>query len=306
MGLIACRARLLLEAKKTGVDFSKTLTLGRQMNNMTDVELSQLRKSYSIEEMSESQKSLRYRSYADQFFFHYLGVRKLSVMDISAYQGSDIIHDLNLPIENELKEAFDVIVDGGSLEHIFNFPTAILNCMKMLKNGGNIFVFSMANNHCGHGFYQFSPELFFRIFQASNGFETKAIILVKHPFPGAELSRKQECFQAKDPAVIGRRSVIVTKSPLGIMVHATKVADRQIFKDYPQQSDYLSLWQANDAQVKEVGSEAPMLHSKNQFSLLFLQIWKRLPFGLRMLIGGFHQLWKCSIERNKVFYTKWP
>ena len=30
-----------------------------------------------------------------------------------------------------------------------------------------------ANNFFGHGFYQFTPELFFRIFSAANGFEVE-------------------------------------------------------------------------------------------------------------------------------------
>ena len=306
MGLIACRAKLLLEAKRNGADFSTTLTLGRQASNMTGSELSHLRGTYNISEVSSVEDSLEYRSYADQFFFHYLNVKKLHVMDYSDYQGADIIHDLNYPIRHDLEEAFDVVVDGGTLEHIFNFPTAISNCMRMLKKGGSLFIFSNANNHCGHGFYQFSPELFFRIFQMDNGFETKAIILVKHPFPGAELSRRQECFRVKDPGLIGRRSVIVTKSPIGIMVHAIRIARRPLFERYPKQSDYVSLWRSNktnDFQGIQKGNSGTVYNSR--LRSLLKDIWKRLPLRPKLYIAGLHQRWKCSLKRDKTIYTRW-
>lgn len=306
MGIIACRARLLLNAKKSGVDFSKTLTLGRQMNNMTYSELTRLRKLYHIQELPEDQDALRYRSNADLFFFHYLGVKNLSIIDVSDYQGADIIHDLNVPIRNELEGVFDVIIDGGTLEHIFNFPTAVLSCMKMLKTGGTIFVFSMANNHCGHGFYQFSPELFFRLFHPANGFEMEGVILVKHRFPGAELSRKQECFRVQDPAEIGRRLQIVTKSPLGIMVQAKKVDDRQLFSVFPQQSDYASLWRTTEGKDRKKGPHPSRSASRSLFSCALWGIWRRLPPYLKMVIEGYQQLWKFSLKHKKTGITKWP
>ena len=203
MGLLVCRASLLLETKKNGANFSSILILGRQSCNMTDADLLNLQKSYGICKISKSERLLKYRSYADQFFFHYLGVKELKIMDNSDYQGANIIHDLNCPITDDLNESFDAVVDGRTLEHISNFPVAISNSMKMLKMRRNLFIFSMTNNHCGHGFYQFSPEIVFRVFHRKYGFETKAVILVKHPFPGAELSRRQKCFRGQRSGLRG-------------------------------------------------------------------------------------------------------
>ena len=297
MGIITCRARMMLEAKKDGTSFSSTLTLGRQKCNMTIGELAKLRKTYEIFESSDRNDNLEYRSYADQFFYHYLDVDKLRVLDFSAYEEADIIHDMNYPVPDEFEGSFDVVVDGGTLEHIFNFPKAIENCMKMLRIGGSLFIFSMANNHCGHGFYQFSPELFFRIFQAENGFETKSVILVKHPFPGSELSRKQICFQVKDPATLGRRSTLVTRSPLGIMVHAVKIDGKSVLEQYPQQSDYTSTWRS--------GGIADREGMQNGWGSLLKHVWESLPLRPKLFIAGLHQLWKCSLKRDKTIYTRW-
>lgn len=61
-------------------------------------------------------------------------------MDISAYENADIIFDLNNPnLTNELKNRFDYILDGGTTEHVFDYPQALRNIVKMLKVGGKVF-----------------------------------------------------------------------------------------------------------------------------------------------------------------------
>ena len=77
---------------------------------------------------------------------------------------------MNIPISDSSKDKYTVVIDGGSLEHVFNFPIAIKNCMEMLQVGGYFISLAPANNMLGHGFYQFSPELFYRIFSKENGF----------------------------------------------------------------------------------------------------------------------------------------
>lgn len=92
-----------------------------------------------------------------------LGAGNVSSCDFSGYEKATLIHDLNVPIGPEWHERFDMVIDGGTLEHVFNFPVAIANCMNLVKTGGHLLLFSPSNNMCGHGFYQFSPELFFRV-----------------------------------------------------------------------------------------------------------------------------------------------
>ena len=56
-----------------------------------------------------------------------------------------------------------MVIDGGLLEHVFDFPTAIRNCMRMVRQGGHLILNLPVNNFPGHGFYRFSPELVFRV-----------------------------------------------------------------------------------------------------------------------------------------------
>ena len=73
------------------------------------------------------------------------------------------------------------MLDSGSLEHVFNFPIAIANCMALTEVGGHFVAITPANNWCGHGFYQFSPELFYRVLCAENGFRVERMIVAECP-----------------------------------------------------------------------------------------------------------------------------
>ena len=67
--------------------------------------------------------------------------------------------------------------------------------MKMVKSGGSLFITTVANNLCGHGFYQFSPELDVRIFTAENGFELGKVALYGAVFRDIELSAKRRAYE---------------------------------------------------------------------------------------------------------------
>jgi 2-polyprenyl-3-methyl-5-hydroxy-6-metoxy-1,4-benzoquinol methylase len=65
---------------------------------------------------------------------------------------------MNLPISETLRQRYSVVYDGGKLEHVFNQPQALKNCMEMVRVGGYFLQTNTANKFMGHGFWQFSPE----------------------------------------------------------------------------------------------------------------------------------------------------
>lgn len=242
MGIAYHQMRLLLEAKAKHVDFTNTLTLGRQNAYLTNTQLKQLAEDFCGTNVSNI--NLNWGDfYIDEAFYRLLGVQNLVSLDNSKYQDSSIAHDLNLPIGEEYYNQFDCLIDGGTLEHVFNFPIAIQNCMNMLKINGNFFMFSVANNHCGHGFYQFSPELLFRIFQPEFGFKIRQMLFWTHNFPGGELDINNQFYSLRDPKEVGARIGLVNKKPTGIFCHAIKTAHIPLWNTYPQQSDYVKRWE---------------------------------------------------------------
>tara|TARA_Y100001970_G_scaffold266393_1_gene354981 strand:+ start:1201 stop:2073 length:873 start_codon:yes stop_codon:yes gene_type:complete len=288
MGLVYSRIKFLLDAKNAGVKFDNTVMVGRQKISLSKKESKKLTSTYKLSNNIDD-SILKERFYADILMEDYFGVKQLRFIDYSNYEGADIVTDLNYPIEKKFYNKFDTLIDGGSIEHIYNFPTAIENYMKMIKLGGSIFIFTNANNHCGHGFYQFSPEIFFSTFNESNGFKTMRVVFMEHPFPGAELSQRQTCYSIKNPMEIGRRSLVVNKSPLGIMVHATKIKECNIFEKFPIQSDYIHI---NKVKEKSIN---------NKYYNMILKI---VPKTILNNLLGIRQLKKFSLKADKEFFER--
>ena len=241
MGLSRDGVRFLLYAKRLGVDFSRTATLGRQR---LDVARGHLQSEFSAFHHAVSAAEVaRIASgaggYADELF-RWLGARELHMYDKSAYEGATHLHDMNAPVPESTKGAYTSMLDGGSLEHIFDFPTAIRNCMQMLAVGGHYLAITPANNFMGHGFYQFSPELYFSVFSGENGFEVVRMI-------ASEDRARAPWYRVKDPREAGGRVTLRNRRPVNLMVLARRSAELPIFAVPPQQSDYVALWSRAEA-----------------------------------------------------------
>jgi hypothetical protein len=231
MGIDNAAARLLLLLRnEPGVDFSKTIMLGRQHNYIGPV----LRKSIQ-KNLGLSRKSLPLAAeYADEFL-EALGISNPDILDVSDYEGATILHDLNIPIPSQHKNRFSTVIDIGASEHIYNIPQAIQNLKDLCSINGHLLIVSPANNWLGHGFYQFSPELFFRAFDESSGFRIQNLFLIKLKLSG------DTWYELSDPKKLGRRGTIVTKRRCYVALLAAKISNGEI-QDQPQQSDYETAW----------------------------------------------------------------
>jgi hypothetical protein len=201
----------------------------------------------------------QFGEYADRFWREVMGAGSLETIDASECEGATIIHDLNRDVPPELHEKFDVVVEAGSLEHIFYFPVAIANLMKMVRVGGTVFLTTIANNLCGHGFYQFSPELIYRVFSPENGFEGTKVVFLKGASPSVELSPITRSFEVADPKVVGGRVGLQSKTPILMMVESRKTRQANLFGSTPQQSDYVTAWQKTRASSEASQSVARSL-----------------------------------------------
>ena len=94
---------------------------------------------------------------------------ELTVFDLKEIRGGEAIHDFNMPVLKRQHATFDIIYDGGALEHIFNAPQALQNMLLLCKVGGYI-IHSNPLNIFNHGFYNFNPTLY-HDFYTQNGHE---------------------------------------------------------------------------------------------------------------------------------------
>ena len=204
---------------------------------------------------------------------------------MSDYEGADLIADMNQPVGPDLHQRFDAVIDGGSLEHIFNVPVALSNFIRMARPGGRIFVSTPANNLCGHGFYQFSPELMFRAFGEPQGCAVREVSLVSFSSPGIEQLRARNAYRVADPDQLGERVGLMSRRAAMVLVEAEKLRHlEEPFSTPPQQSDYSARWEAGRRHAS--GGRLD-----------------RLPVTLRGLIRSVRLRHRFSL-RNRRFYEK--
>lgn len=229
MGFNIKTSELLLYAKKLGVSFEQPITIGRQRLHGSRFLFKKLFKKYNIPAnlLNELLKSDRYC----EIFLDFLGAKKTDSIDASEYEKATIIHDMNQSISDAYAGKYSVVIDGGSLEHVFNFPVAIKNCMEMVRVGGHFIGIVPTNNFLGHGFYQFSPELFYRVFSKDNGFEIKTMILYFDDF-------NSPLYEVVDPFLVKTRVKLKNSKETYLFILAQKITSAVPFRSTPQQSDY--------------------------------------------------------------------
>jgi len=84
--------------------------------------------------------------------------------DISEEEGANRIVNLGIGLKSQktieldgLIHSYDLIIDGGTIEHIFDTKTYLENLIMLARVGGEVIISTPTNNYCNHGFYQFSP-----------------------------------------------------------------------------------------------------------------------------------------------------
>jgi len=198
------------------------LTLGRLGNQVDkkNLKLLNLQENVNFKE-----------KYSEKILINYLKAKSVDSIDNSSFEEASIIQDMNIELE-KLDKQYDTIIDFGTSEHIFNINQNLINISKLCKKGGKIIHCLPANNQCGHGFWQFSPELFFSIYSEANGYiSTKLNLIDNHDHQNYwEIKRGPE----------NERLELNSFTPLYIFVSTKKAIEKPTIK--AQQTDYTYLW----------------------------------------------------------------
>ena len=233
MAIDANGARFLLWSKRRGVNFGRTATLGRLAMLLSDKEIAALLRQFGVR-LTNPEALVG----TAEPFLKLLGASTVDSLDIDPQDEPTHLQDLNVPIPDSLREQYDLVVDGGTLEHVFNLPVALRNLMEMVRVGGHALSITVANNCCGHGFYQFSPGLFFKVFSKENGFELEAVILTGTA-PGSPWFYVRSPWEVPPVEYLkGARTYV--------LVLARRVEVVPIFKKFPHQELREMHWAMHD------------------------------------------------------------
>jgi len=259
--------------------FGNTLTIGRQAIHVSPKvikKIFRLNKASIDRVFTSAQKKSNF--YFCEKLLTELGARSVDSLDASDYEGANIILDLNRELKSEKK--YNTIIDFGSSEHIYNVAQAFENYSQLLAEGGTLIHVLPANNQCGHGFYQFSPEFFYSLYNNKNGYRDTEIFMV-------EIPNKKFWFKVNTPKK-GQRIFFDSKKPCYVVCFTKKNINFPSEKNI-QQSDYLYEWGLEPQANPYVINESKLKSKIRKIPIFFLLI---------KLIIHFPRFWLVSV-RNR-------
>jgi len=235
LGIDIHNLHLLAHAQDLGVRYDRTLAIGRQALFIEDWELEAHRRLRSLPALTEPPAPPGRPRYFEPLMQQWFGGQVVDAVDASPYENARLIHDMNLPWPDSgeassVRGSYDAVLDFGCLEHVFNFPVAWRNCVDLCRVGGHVFHALPANNLSGHGFYQFSPELFFNLYQRQHGFELRGLWF-------ALKADRLHWWKVANPLAVKRRVNLRNSHEVYMLVLARKLREPGVLPA-PQQSDY--------------------------------------------------------------------
>lgn len=137
------------------------LMFGRLTNTLSEGERARVAKKHKVPRPALAGKET-------EPLLRELGASNVLSLDISDYEGCDIVFDLMDDVAERtdlvrLLGRFDTILDFGTSEHVFNAPQALVNAWNMLKDDGRYIFDLPVTGWVSHGLYQFSPNYFYSI-----------------------------------------------------------------------------------------------------------------------------------------------
>lgn len=234
MGIDIPALRLLLLARRRHGDFGATISLGRQWIPLAPE---------VVAATIGVQGPYYHNGHAELLLTNHFGATVVDAIDQSNWEGANILHDLNEPVPADLHDRYDTVLDFGTTEHVFDVRRALLNCTAMAKPGGQILHVVPANDFCGHGFWQFSPEVFFSLYAEDRGYRDTQVFVANVDKP--------EWFAEVEQNAIGWRTEVRSSEP-------TYVVARTVVGSKPepkavQQSDYAHLWRSTGESRNSTG-----------------------------------------------------
>jgi hypothetical protein len=188
----------------------------------------------------------RFGPYCEDLLTTHFAAAAVESFDNSDYENATHIADMNKPLT--ISNRYDTVIDCGTIEHIYNVPQAFKNVSQMCSEAGQILHILPANDYCGHGFWQFSPELFFSLYSEANGYHDTQVFL-------ADLTDERFWYEGRRPQN-GQRADVMSSTQLLVLVRTTKKG--AVSHEDVQQSDYLHTWNRKKIESGLTPAEMPI------------------------------------------------
>jgi SAM-dependent methyltransferase len=204
MGIDGFAARMILHEHRHRPIKGTVLTIGRQSIGLTAEEMDNLlevtgatkcRLTYEIDKATVGVSRARPYITQESFFGAFTDAKVLS-LDVSAYEGADIVCDLQGKIRWRHKGIADFIYNGSCLDNIFDPAAAMRNMSRLLKPDGRVYHYEQGNSH-PTAYLKYSADWFMDFYALNEFNDCKVYIADKPNTLGVSLVR---------PVAVPRRS----------------------------------------------------------------------------------------------------
>lgn len=184
MGVTKQALKMFLHESEHRLWEGELITFGKQTVGISNDTVLELFRKYGLEvepekvtgkEFRDSQTRHSDQTIEDAQLFKLIGNINYNCMDVSDYEGANIIHNLNYPIDETLEGRFDIVYTGGCLDNVFNPVSLLINSTKLLKSGGRVFHYESFKGLIGAYLY-FSPEWFYSYYAVNDFRDVKVYV----------------------------------------------------------------------------------------------------------------------------------
>jgi hypothetical protein len=248
MGLDLACLGLLAFARATGADFSRVATIGRQGLEVRNDAIADFFLARGRRDLAGRWRERAPEKYCEGLLQGAFGAKEVVSYDASNYEQANVIHDMNRPIAPT--RGFSMVLDFGTLEHVFNVANAFDNVAALCAEGGRILHALPGNNLSGHGFYQYSPEFFFQLYAQARGYADTRVF-------ASVAGDDAHWYEIQPPHALGRRVNLTSRRAFYLLAITRKVRHAVPLAQQPvQQSDYEALWTAAAAPPRQKRASA--------------------------------------------------
>ncbi len=228
----------------------KAIDLGSQtasINNIFIKNLISQNKKISTLQKKNLENLLNQSSFTTKDYFTSIGFNDYKSIDINGAYGS-LQFDLNKNILEtyNFNQKYDLVINNGTGEHVFNQYSLFLNFHNLTKVNGIMLNILPFIDWINHGFYNFNP-IFFADLAASNNYDIIKISLANRN--GAELKLEENNFEIlfeqikpyKKNSKFGK-VIDIAKNKIGKNILLVVMTKKLLSDDFkiPLQGKYLS------------------------------------------------------------------
>jgi hypothetical protein len=187
MGILPQVATIILREHKHKPITGDLLLIGRQSVSLKPDEAKDLLEREGVPLRGDFLQELdtQTRGYggagfiSDRSFFSMFTDARVFSLDVSDYEGAEIIHDLCAELPDRYMHVADFIYNGSCLDNLFDPARAMRSISKMLRPNGRMMDVEHGTPRNG-AFICYSPEWFFDFFAVNNYMDCQTLVCKFH------------------------------------------------------------------------------------------------------------------------------